>query len=81
MTPEEVEISLAFDQVEFQMASWAKRFARDMNSVARQNPKFDLTPEQSEWIFRLLYRYRKQLPALYNKYQYHPLCNYKAKET
>lgn len=43
--------------------SWEKRFARDMASIATANPSQPLTPKQVEWISKLSWRFRRQMPA------------------
>ena len=74
MTAAEIEIALAFDRVKFLPASWDKSFARQWSNQARGNPKFQLTDKQAEWLYRLLYKYRRQIPDVYEKYQNHPCC-------
>jgi hypothetical protein len=37
----------------------------------------ELTEKQNEWMFRLLYKYRKQLPNIYTNHQMNPLCTKK----
>ena len=79
MTEAEIEIAKSFDRVTFPPATWDKRFARQWCNQATSGPGYDLTEKQSEWIYRLLYKYRKQIPDVYNKYKDHPLCAPKKK--
>lgn len=74
MTPEEKEIAIGFMHVVFLPGSWNKRFAKSMIYNAVQQPDQELTDSQKEWLYRLLYTYRKQMPELYNKYQNNPNC-------
>jgi len=53
---------------------WDKRFIKNLASL---KPDADLTESQIEWIFRLLYKYRAQLPQLYKQHQNNPLCSRK----
>lgn len=36
--------------------------------------KYNLTPKQNEWIYRLLYKYRAQLPELYELHKENEFC-------
>lgn len=51
--------------------TWDKRFIR---SMFFSKPNYNLSEGQNEWIFKLLYKYRKQIPGLYNIHKNHPLC-------
>ena len=79
MTTAEIEISISFNRVTFLPGSWDKRYARQWANQAESNPAYELTDKQSEWIYRLLYKYRRQLPDIYEKYKDHPLCCRKEK--
>lgn len=63
MTPREIAIAKAFRNVSFPPATAAKRFARDMASLAESAPETPLTAKQAEMMARIAYRYRRQLPA------------------
>lgn len=45
-------------------------FINDMNKWAGG----DLTPRQTEFIYRLLYKYKHLLPHTYNAYKDHKFC-------
>lgn len=83
MTADEREIAIAFNRVTFLPATWDKSFAHtwanQAQSEIRNNFSYDLTERQSEWIYRLLYKYRKQIPDVYEKYKDHPYCKIKPK--
>lgn len=52
---------------------WAKKFLKDMFKL-RVRRKIKISEKQNEWIFRLLYKYRKKLPELYEKYKDNKFC-------
>lgn len=79
MTPDEIHIISKLTLVRFLPASWAKRFVKDIASVAK--PETELSEKQSEWIYRLLYTYRKQVPYTYNKFKHHKHCRKAPKQT
>lgn len=56
--------------------SWDKRFTERMY-FSKQD--YVLTESQIEWLFRLLYKYRKQLPELYEKHKDNEYCKPKSK--
>lgn len=74
MTPEQKEIAMSFMHVTFLPRSWNKRFAQSMIYIAVKEPEQELTDSQTEWLYRLLYTYRKQIPNTYLKYQNNPNC-------
>ena len=77
MTREQVEIALALGNVRFLPASFDKRFAQNMHGLASVEPEKELTEKQVEWLYRILYKYRKQVPVAYEKYKGHPFCGKK----
>jgi len=77
MTPEQIEIGKALGGLSFLPGSWDKRMARSLECMAWMDNQIDLTEKQNEWMFRLLYKYRKQLPTLFTKHINNPYCNKK----
>lgn len=78
MKEEEIKVVLALgSQVTFLPGSWDKRFAHQMYQHAFKTPEKELTISQREWIFRLLYKYRRQVPEMYEKFQNVPECSRK----
>ena len=76
MSPEQVEIALAlWSGVVYLPGSFDKRFARNISAIASSSPEKELSEKQAEWLFRLLFKYRKQLPELYLKHSKNPLCS------
>jgi hypothetical protein len=73
------KICLALGNVRYLPGSFDKRFALNMSSIARLQPEKVLSKSQNEWMFRILYKYRKQLPALYQLHKDNPLCTQKSK--
>lgn len=51
--------------------SWDKRFVRDMYF---SKPDYNLSEKQIACIYGLLYKYRAQLPELYEKYKENEFC-------
>lgn len=43
--------------------SWEKRFSRDMASIATARPEMILTSKQIEWLNKLSWRFRRQMPS------------------
>jgi len=77
MTHEQIEIAASFMNVTFLPGSWDKRFAQSMIYKAAQSPDETLSESMNEWLYRLLYKYRKQVPRIYEKYQNNQFCNKK----
>ena len=74
MKTEEIEIAKSFNSVTFLPGSFDKRLAQNMCSFALNHPDKEITERQSEWIYRLLYKYRRQVPLVYEKYKEHEYC-------
>ncbi|MEQ1888340.1 MAG: hypothetical protein ABL951_04060 [Alphaproteobacteria bacterium] len=49
---------------------------RTLNQMALREPENELTAKQDEWMYRLLYKYRRQIPHTFVKYKEHPHCNH-----
>jgi hypothetical protein len=67
MTADEIIIVHNLNCCRLPMASWTKRFVRDVHSQSLNNPESELTDKQKEWIYRLVYTFRKQIPGTYKK--------------
>lgn len=74
MTKEEQTICINLGNVRCLPATFDKRFTRNVSSMAKNTPEKELSQSQKEIIYRLLYKYRKQLPKTYNRYKNHPHC-------
>lgn len=72
MTKEEKHICLNLGNVRCLPATFDKRFTRNVCQMAKEDK--ELTESQRELIYRLLYKYRKQLPKTYNIYKNHHHC-------
>lgn len=79
MTQEQKEICLALGGVTYLPGSFDKRFGRNLYGIAESKPDKELSEKQNEWMYRLLYKYRKQLPRTYEKYKSNPFCCQAAK--
>jgi hypothetical protein len=70
MTKDEIIIALNLDQCTYLPGSFEKKFARDICGQAKGSPEKELTEAQRDWLYKQLKRYRRQIPATYQKY--HP---------
>lgn len=68
---------LSFRKVRFLPGSFDKRFANNMAALAESGKPINLSQGQEEWVFRILYKYRKQIPQIYERYKTHHLCQRK----
>lgn len=75
MTAEQREICIKLGNLRYLPGSWDKKFARNVYGKAVDGK--ELTETQKEWIYRLLYKYRGQVPVLYQKHKGHPHCSRK----
>jgi len=75
MTADEIKICTSLKYcVTHLPGTWNKRFANNLAAQAENKPESDLTEKQKEWMYRLLYTYRRQVPELYNQFKDHPHC-------
>lgn len=63
MTDAEKQIARALSTCSFGFATGGKRFCRNLAAAAVNRPDAPLSELQSANLFRLAYRYRRQLPA------------------
>jgi hypothetical protein len=75
MTDDEKIVISALDRVTYLPGSWNKKFAGAMVSLMRTSPEKELSEKQGQWIYRLLYRYRRQVPEVYERYRDCEFCN------
>jgi hypothetical protein len=61
MTPDEVAMAKALGECSFPVASWDKRFGRELGAQARLFPPW-VTAAQAEHLRRMVKRYRRQIP-------------------
>lgn len=67
MSPEERHIIEKLHlAVTYLPGHYDKLFAR--NIYNKSNPYFELTDKQREFMYKMLYKYRKQIPSTYKKY-------------
>ena len=71
MTIDQLRICKALFSVRYLPGSWDKRMGKSLYYLT------ELTESQNEWMYRLLYKYRKQLPSLYESHKNNPLCTKK----
>ena len=77
MSEDEKVIIKALNDVVYLPGSWNKRFMSSMISLLRVSLGDELSIKQVEWVYRLLYRYRRQVPGVYERYKGHEFCNKK----
>ena len=75
MTTDEQKICLALGTCRYLPGTFDKRLGNNLCSQASTNQL--ITESQKEWMYRLLYKYRKQLPHLYDLHKGHPHCTKK----
>ena len=74
MKSEQAEIySVLRFKVIYLPGSFDKRLGMLLNSLNK------LKKKQNEQMYRLLYKYRRQIPEVYNKYKNNPFCSKKIK--
>lgn len=66
----------ALGRVKYKKGSWDERKAKDLCALL-EDPDSEITAIQTEWMYEILYRYRKQLPHTYDENKLHPFCKYK----
>lgn len=72
MKPEQAEICSALRfKVSYLPGSFDKRLGMSLDSLK------ELTEKQNEWMYRLLFKYRRQLPELYERHKTNPFCSRK----
>jgi hypothetical protein len=77
MTQDQIYICVALGDVRYLPASFDKRFGLNLCAIAESTPDKELTEKQNEWMYRLLYKYRKQLPETYSRFKDNPMCSQK----
>lgn len=73
MTIDEHKVCLALGRVRYLPATFDKRLGHNLHDLAASSQL--ITEKQREWMYRLLYKYRNQLPDLYSFYKNHPHCS------
>jgi len=68
MTQSQLIITTALAQVRYLPGSFDKRLGQGLYKLP------ELTAKQDEWMYRLLYKYRKQMPGIYERYKDNPNC-------
>ena len=74
MTEEQINICKALGSVNYLPASFDKRIGKNLAAMAVSFPDKELTAKQDEWMYRLLYKYRRQIPITYDRYGMHQYC-------
>lgn len=74
MTADELLIIEKLNVCRYAPGTWSKRFITDLFHIAKSNSEYLLTEPQIEWIYRVLYQMRKQVPFTYGKFKSHQHC-------
>jgi hypothetical protein len=74
MSADEILIAQKLNAVRLLPATWSKRFIIAMYFTSIDKPETELSESQKEWLYRNLYKYRKQVPVTYQKFKDHPHC-------
>jgi hypothetical protein len=75
MTEQEITIAKNLGNVSVLPGGFDKRFIRQISSLAENNPEKELSEKQKEWMFRLVYKYRRQIPNTYEYCKNDPMCS------
>jgi hypothetical protein len=75
MTEEQISICKSLGSVIYLPGSWDKRLGMTLFYAANNTTSLELTEKQNEWMYRLLYKYRRQIPATYEKFKDNPMCS------
>lgn len=74
MSADELLIVEKLSGCNYAPGTWSKRFITDMFHIAKASSEYLLAEPQREWIYRVLYQKRKQVPFTYEKFKSHPHC-------
>jgi hypothetical protein len=77
MTPDQIQIAKSFNRITFQPGTWNKRFAKTMAAIAENKPEYEISSGSDEWLYRLVYTFRRQIPDVYEKFKDNPNCKKK----
>ncbi len=71
MTAEQKIIIENLETVQMLPGSWNKRFVKSLINIPNDK---ELSESQIEWIYRLVYTYRKQIPNTYDMCRNNKYC-------
>lgn len=74
MSADELLIIEKLNVCRYAPGTWSKRFITDLFHIAKANSEYLLTEPQREWIYRVLYQMRKQVPFTYEKFKKNKYC-------
>ena len=80
MTQDEIIIATQLHSCTMLPGTFDKRFASDMYYRSKQEEPKPITDKQNEILYRLVYKYRKQIPHTYEMYKNNIYCQPKPKE-
>ena len=75
MTEREIQIVTNLNTVHTGMgSSFAKRFIAGMAAIVKNTPEKELTESQTEWVYRMVYKYRRKIPKTYTACKSNKYC-------
>ncbi len=74
MTEDQILIIESLNTCKLLPGSWNKRFIKSIVGIFKTEPNKVLSEQQNEWLYRLVYTYRRQIPEIYNKFRHIPQC-------
>ena len=77
MTDDQYEIIRSLSTVNVLPGGFDKRFIKGLTTKAEYAPKDELSESQIEWMYRVLYTYRRQVPGMYERHKHVPECSKK----
>jgi hypothetical protein len=79
MTTDQISISKGLGRVNYLPGSADKRYGRFLAGLAEREPDKEISEPMTEIMYRLLYKYRRQLRVLYELHKNHPHCQKRKK--
>lgn len=73
VTESEYNLLNSFIKVNFGSNDWDMKFINSLYGVAVNGGR--ITDKQRYWLFRTLYKYRRQLRSFYEKFKHLPECS------
>jgi len=75
MTDDQILICNNLSNARLLAGGFDKRFIKQVYAMATHTPEKVMSEKQIEWMYRLLYKYRKQLPKTYERFKNVPECS------
>ncbi|MCY7361528.1 MAG: hypothetical protein LH629_05590, partial [Ignavibacteria bacterium] len=69
MRAEEIEIIIALNNIDFSNADFDRKFVKTIYQFINAEPEVELSDEQRTWLFKLLNKYKSEVPEVFIKYK------------